>query len=62
MYRSMTLENPITGKAVEHIFRDLPDGGVQSFPNVESNDGPERAALLAWLAEGNEPEVIDVSE
>ena len=53
MYRSMTI------KEVEHIFHDLPDGGVQSFPNVESNDGPERAAYLAWVAAGNEPEVIE---
>ena len=53
MYRSMTIDE------TEHIFRDLPDGGVQSFPNVESNDGPERAAYLAWLAEGNEPEVVE---
>ena len=59
MYRSMTIRNPMTGETVEHIFRDLPDGGVQSFPNVESNDGPERAAYLAWLAEGNEPEVVE---
>lgn len=57
MYRSMTISS-LNGEPVEHIFRDLPDGGVQSFPNVESNDGPERAAYLAWLADGNEPEVI----
>ena len=59
MYRTMTISDAISGTAVEHIFRDLPDGGLQSFPNVESNDGPERAAYLAWLAEGNTPEVID---
>ena len=53
MYRSMTI------KEVEHILRDLPDGGVQSFPNVESNDGPERAAFLEWVAAGHEPEVIE---
>ena len=56
----MTIENPMTGEAVEHILRDLPDGGVQSFPNVESNDGPERAAYLVWLAEGNQPEIIEI--
>ena len=49
MYRSMTIND------VEHIFRDLPDGGVQSFPDVDSNLGPERAAYLAWVAEGNSP-------
>ena len=59
MYRSMTISDPMTGESVEHIFRDLPDGGIQSFPNVESNTGPERAAYLAWLADGNEPEIIE---
>ena len=58
MYRSMTMTS-LSGESVEHIFRDLPDGGVQSFPNVESNTGPERAAYLAWLADGNEPEIIE---
>jgi hypothetical protein len=50
MYRSLTI------KEIEHIFCDLPDGGVQSFPNLESNNGPERLAYLAWLEEGNVPE------
>jgi hypothetical protein len=59
MYRSITVTDPITNEAVEHIFRDLPDGGVQSFSNIESNDGPERAAYLEWLAAGNEPEIIE---
>lgn len=58
MYRSMTIE--MQGESIEHIMRDLPDGGVQSFPNVESNDGPERAAYLNWLAAGNQPVVIDL--
>lgn len=57
MYRSLTITS--MGESVEHIFRDLPDGGVQSFPNVESNDGLERAAYLEWLAAGNEPEIIE---
>ena len=57
MYRSISMTS-ISGEPVEHILRDLPDGGVQSFPNVESNDGPERAAYLAWLADGGVPEVI----
>jgi hypothetical protein len=59
MYKSLTLVDFITGKTVEHIFCDLPNGGVQSFPNVESNDGPERAAYLEWLEAGNEPEVVE---
>ena len=59
MYKSLTITDSLSGESVEHILRDLPYGGVQSFPNVESNDGPERAAYLAWLAAGNEPEVIE---
>ena len=60
MYRSLTVTDSLSSESVEHIFRDLPDGGVQSFPNVESNDGPERAAYLAWVAEGNTPEVVEL--
>jgi hypothetical protein len=59
MYRLLTTTNPITNESTEHILRGLPDGGVQSFPNVESNDGPERAAYLEWLEAGNEPEVVE---
>lgn len=59
MYRLLTITNPLTNESTEHILRDLSDGGVQSFPNVESNDGPERAAYLEWLAAGNEPEVVE---
>ena len=59
MYKSLTVTDPRSGESVEHILRDLPDGGVQSFPNVESNDGPERKAFLAWVAEGGTPEVIE---
>lgn len=39
-----------------HILRRLPNGGIQSFPDVETNDGPERKAYLAWVAEGNTAE------
>ena len=56
MYRTREIEDSMTGNLVEHVFMDLPDGGVQSFPNVETNDGPERRAYLAWVAEGNQPE------
>lgn len=58
MYRSMTIID-YRGQSVEHIFRDLPNGGVQSFPDVDSNEGPERAAYLQWLAEGNTSERVD---
>ena len=44
------------GQVSRHIFRHLPDGGVQSFPDVDSNSGPERAAFLEWVAAGGIPE------
>ena len=44
------------GATTRHILRHLPDGGIQSFPDVETNLGPERQAYLAWLAEGNTAE------
>jgi len=44
------------GQTTRHILRHLPDGGVQSFPDLESNTGPERQAYLAWVAEGNTAE------
>jgi hypothetical protein len=59
MYRLMMATNPFTGEPVEQILRELSNGDVQSFPNTESNTGPERAAYLAWVAEGNTPEVIE---
>ena len=46
----------IDGSTTQHILLQREDGSVVSFPNVESNDGPERQAYLAWLAEGNEAE------
>jgi len=44
------------GTTTRHILRRLPDGGVQSFPDVETNTGSERQAYLAWVAEGNTAE------
>lgn len=41
---------------IRHILRRLPDGSIQSFPDLETNDGPERKAYLAWVAEGNTAE------
>ena len=50
MYKKITIDN------IEHILLPREDGSVVSFPNVESNDGPERQSYLAWVAEGNEAE------
>lgn len=44
------------GITTRNILRSLPDGTMQSFPDVETNDGPERKAYLAWVAEGNTAE------
>lgn len=38
---------------VRHIVCTLADGGIQSFPDIESNTGLERRAYLEWVAEGN---------
>lgn len=57
MYLFRDMEAP-TGEAVRHIF--FPNnGGYITFPDVEWNDGPERAAYLAWLAEGNTAEEVE---
>ena len=52
VYRDITL----FGTTTRHIFRRLSNGAMQSFPDVETNDGPERKAYLAWVAEGNTAE------
>lgn len=46
----------VGGQVIEQIMKPLGNGGVMSFPNVDSNEGPDRAAYLEWLAEGNTPE------
>lgn len=56
MYYFQIVPDLITGESVEYILQVQADGGVQSFANVESNTGPERAAYLEWVAEGNTPE------
>ena len=41
---------------VKHILFNFTSNGHSSFPNIESNDGPEHKAYLAWVAEGNTAE------
>lgn len=55
MYKKLLLTN-LDGLTTEHILLPREDGSVVSFPNVESNDGPERQAYLAWVEEGNTAE------
>ena len=44
--------NPITNEVQRHIMQRLDDdGGVRSFPLTDDN--PNTAAYLAWVAEGN---------
>lgn len=42
-----------TGLTIRNIIHRLENGAIQCFPDVETNDGPERKAYLAWVAEGN---------
>jgi hypothetical protein len=60
MYKYLDVDSP-EGQ-VRHILLLLNDGGTQSFPDVESNVGPERRAYLEWLAEGNQPEPWQAEE
>ena len=54
MYKSRIITD-LFGNQIEHISMDMPNGGMLSFPNTESNEGPERRAYLRWLEEGNTP-------
>lgn len=54
MYKTKTILDSF-GNFIENIYMDAPNGGTTTFPNIEINDGPERKAYLAWLAEGNTP-------
>ena len=39
------------GQVQRHIFQQMPDGGVRSFPLTDDN--PNKVAFDAWVAEGN---------
>ena len=54
MYYYKDIETPLGG-TIRQIFM-LIGNGVINFPDVETNTGPERAAYLAWVAEGNTAE------
>lgn len=44
----------INGDIQRHIMQPLDDGGVRSFPLTDDN--PNTATYLAWVAEGNTAE------
>jgi hypothetical protein len=52
MYKKFKQLNP-DNIEIEHIMLESTTSNTICFPNVESNDGPERKAYLAWVAEGN---------
>ncbi len=56
MYYVRTITANSSGVPVEQVVLRLSDDFAISFPNTDLNEGPERAAYLAWLAEGNTPE------
>lgn len=59
MYEIRIFTNQMTSETIEVVSRKLDAEVTETFSNIESNDGPERRAYLAWLAEGNQPRVID---
>ena len=54
MFYFWDITNPMTDETQRHIMQPLEDGGVRSFPLTDDN--PNTAGYLAWLAEGNTPE------
>ena len=54
MFYFLDTTNPMTDEIQRHIMQPLDDGGVRSFPLTDDN--PNTAAYLAWVAEGNTAE------
>ena len=50
MFYFLDVTSP-NGNTQRHIMQPLDDGGVRSFPLTDDN--PNTAAYLAWVAEGN---------
>lgn len=58
MYKKIIKTNA-NGLTIEHILSFKDNDSIVSFPNVESNNGPERKEYLKWVAEGNTAEEIN---
>ena len=54
MFYYLDITNPITNETQRHIIQPLGDGGVRSFPFTDDN--PNTAGYLAWVADGNTAE------
>ena len=54
MFYFLDITNPMTDEVQRHIMQRLDDGGVRSFPLTDDN--PNTAAYLAWVADGNTAE------
>lgn len=54
MFYYIDVPTIMTDEVQRHIMQRLDDGGVRSFPLTDDN--PNTAAYLAWVAEGNTAE------
>ena len=57
-YTKKIMVDSLSGNEYELITR-FGDGCATIFANEESNMGHARQAYLAWVSEGNEPEIIN---
>ena len=56
-YTYLDITSPDTGEVVRHIFEEMDDGGVRSFPYVD--DHPLKSFVDDWVAEGNVLEELE---
>ena len=58
MYYYKDIETPLNG-VVRQIFFWVDENRQVNFPDIETNNGPERTAYLVWVAEGNTAEELN---